>query len=535
MSYPFRSNPLTIACAFGALRAFCALGALGVFGAVIVCDGGCSKDGADEDAAVTESSSEARASDAAPPVAVTPAPTVRVPEPVGFDAFHPASADHIRAMIAAVRATPDDLDAWTRLGMVYHANELRDLAAPCYEYVIERAPNAARPLYYAALLEYDRGNVEPALGYLHRARQAEPAYVSGHTRAGDWYAVEGDFESARAAYEQVIPLAPHDPSANRGLARLDIQERRWTDAIDRLNAYLEHVPNDTTAQFLLASAYRGNGDPDAAAAAAPADASVGIIDEHDAWHAEIMLERRGFRPLLNRASQLIQADRIDEALSILEELRATAPDEPLVLINLHQAYRKLHRTDEALVLLERALELVPRYHMLRLYLAGTLLELAGQAENPGARSAHLDRALEHAEAANEIRPTFVFGHIMRADVLGAMGRADEAAEAMLRAADIERSNASYYRTAALKLVETEQWTPAIRALRRLDELEPDNVFTLYMLGSALANAGDREAGLEILLRAQTLAPNETRIADALRRLDETLDDTPDDTAGEPSP
>ncbi|MCA9295848.1 MAG: tetratricopeptide repeat protein, partial [Phycisphaerales bacterium] len=357
------------------------------------------------------------------------------------------------------------------------------------------------------------------------ARKAEPEYVTGHTRAGEWYAVEGDFDEARAAYEQALPLAPNDPATNRGLARLDIQEHHWTDAIDRLNAYLEHLPNDTTARFLLSSAYRGNGELEKAAAAAPADASVGIIDENDAWLAEIMMERRGFRPLLNRASQLIQADRVDEALAILEELRMSAPDEPLVLINLHQAYRKLHRTEEALQLLEQALKLVPRYHMTHLYLAGTLLELAGQTADADARMAYLDRALEHAVATNEIRPTFVYGHIMRADVLGAMGRADESAEAMLHAADLERSNGSYYRTAALKLIETEQWSSAIRALRRLDELEPDNAFTLYLLGSALVNSGDRDAGRAMLLRAQKLAPDEARIADTLRSLDGTASES----------
>ncbi|MCA9295574.1 MAG: hypothetical protein KC983_03635, partial [Phycisphaerales bacterium] len=150
-------------------------------GAAVVCTTGCTKSGpADTAASKKSDTAEAPTADRAPevaaPVTSKPVPAIEVPEPTSFDTFHPASADHIRAMIAAVRAAPDDLEAWTRLGMVYHANDLRELAAPCYEFVIARAPNAARPLYYAALLNYDRGYIETAFAYLNRARKAEPEY-----------------------------------------------------------------------------------------------------------------------------------------------------------------------------------------------------------------------------------------------------------------------------------------------------------------------------------------------------------------------
>jgi len=443
-----------------------------------------------------------------------------VPVPESYGPFDEDSARHMQACAEAVRESPDDIDAWTRLGMVYQANDLDDLAVRCYDRVIGMSPDATRTRYYAAILEFDRGNRDRALDHLTRVRRLAPEYVSAHTRAGAWYLEAGIPSAARAAFDDAILRAPLEPAANRGLARIDIQARNWDDAIARLESYLESVPDDTAAQFLLAAAYRGAGRTDDAARIMPADAQQNVVDGHDAWASEVMLERRGFRPQLTRASQLTRLGDPEEAARILEALREQSPDEALVHINLHQAYRALGRTDEALECLRTALELRPYFHMVHLYFAGALLQKAAEIDDDAEARMLIERALDHANTTVQIRPTFAAGHRMRADALNLLDRPVESAQAQLRTAELERDDPVLYLAAGLRLIQTSQWDDAISALHRLDELEPDNPRTLYLLGSALINRGDVEDGRGVLERALSLAPGEERIIAVLKQLDD---------------
>ncbi|MEM7230099.1 MAG: tetratricopeptide repeat protein [Planctomycetota bacterium] len=478
---------------------------------------GCGSDGTDDNAPMPD---DAQASAVKPDAAVEQAiePGQRVPVPPSFDAFDDATVAHMKESINAVRTSPQRPEGWSRLGMVYHANQLLDLAQACYDQALRLRPNAARPMYYSAILSHERGDTPSAITIGKRVRAAAPTYVPAQCRLAEWHYEVGGFDEALVVYESVLARAPKFGEAVRGRARILIQRRAWDEVISSLVAYLETNDDDGYARNLLATAYRGRGDagPDAEGMVGTVSATASPI--HDPWLEEMMLERRGVRQDVKRADRMIEEGKLDEAFALFDQLYENAPDDTTVLAHMHRAYRNVGRTAEALPLIERAVSLRPTFHMLHIYHAGTLLELA-RAASPAERTELIERAIASAERACALRPTYAYAHVMLSDALFQAGRIDDAATAAYDGAKLERTAPALYRSAAIRLVEAKRWAEVIEMASELNRLEPDDPGTLYLLGGALANNGDSDAAMTVLRKAAGLAPDNEQIRNALTQLE----------------
>ena len=108
-----------------------------------------------------------------------------------------------------------------------------------------------------------------------------------------------------------------------------------------------------------------------------------------------------------------------------------APDNFRAHFNLARLVGQTGGTDEMIALLEKSIELNPRFATAQLYLANTCLELD-----------RLERAMELAKTAIEIGPDpelVPFGHFILADVYQRMGRPRDAAREMALAQKLRGS------------------------------------------------------------------------------------------------
>lgn len=151
---------------------------------------------------------------------------------LGLDAPQEA-AEHYRSALAVA---PDDLVSLFGLGGLLFSEERFEEAYPH----LRRAADLSRD-------ESDHAD------YISLARRCAERLAEAAAARGQ------HDEAVRYRHESVL-LVPHDPGAQRDLARTLHAAGRKADAIDALTALLKADPDDTEATFLLGEIHREGGD-----------------------------------------------------------------------------------------------------------------------------------------------------------------------------------------------------------------------------------------------------------------------------------
>ena len=443
---------------------------------------------------------------------VTAEELARAPLPASFEGLDPDAEALIRAEARDVDEDATRPEAWTRLGMVLQAHGELSLARTCYDQRLVRDPEDARTWYYRALANEDLGAVAAANLDLLECERRDASYAPARWRRGLLALAERRFDDAETAFEAALALAPGDAAATVGLARLRLQERRAAEAIALLEEHLRALPTDANARWLLGTAYRDAGRLADAERMLAGGASAEPI-EIDPWQSELLTLQQGARVDFLRALELLGRGDVDAAEPLLEALRRETPDDPLVLVALHRAYRLRGDVDAAIELLLAAQRLAPRHEMVHLHLAGAYRDKANAGDGAPDR-ALLGLALESARAAADASPTYAEAHGMCGDVLLDLGQRAQATDAWLQAADLDRRSVRWQKKAAQALCLSGRWDEALPVLERLDTLEPDTPGTLYLLGAAHANMGRLDEAAAALERARVLAPDDAEVARA---------------------
>ncbi len=438
------------------------------------------------------------------------------PLPENLGNTDPAIVELFEGKVAEVRGNPRDSGSWQRLGMVYHAHGRLAPALECYRQSLTLAPNDARSHYFLALAEQRLGRIDEAVASLRRVTELDPGYAPAHWRLGLWLLDGGDTGGARHSTERALALAPADRAATLTLARTRLQASRPGEAAELIEAHLASQPEDGYAHSLLGRAYRQLGR----AADAERELIRGRGSEpgwRDSWSDEVDAMRTGLRAELDAAIAMLGATP-EKAVTELERLRSRDPDNVGLLINLGIGYRRADRLDDSAATLSEAVRLQPARPLAHLHLAVTYGAISRSSfELSGANEAFV-RALSHAERTIELRPGSAKGHAVRADLLSAGGRIDEAVESFLRAAELDPDDPQWLYHAASLRTRQGRWQEAVPLLERCLERAADNVDALFLLGASQANSGELTAAATNLERARRLTPGDPKVALALEQL-----------------
>ena len=146
--------------------------------------------------------------------------------------------------VAKIR--PDYADAETNIGLSYIQWEKYDEALPYLNESLKLAKDNARALYYLALVERNRGEVDEAIADLQKVIAQFPRSRDAHRELGFSYYQQHKYDLARAEYECVQTIDPDDLAAHYNLAilyrRLGLKEKASEQA-----AYFADQKDDPTA------------------------------------------------------------------------------------------------------------------------------------------------------------------------------------------------------------------------------------------------------------------------------------------------
>ncbi len=429
-----------------------------------------------------------------------------VPELAGYGTLEPAVATVLTERLTALAAARADADQWGRLAMALEANGLTPHAKEAYTTAAALPASHGRWWYHLGRLRSRDGDASGAVAAYDRAILQSPDYVAARWRRGLVLLDAGHLPEAEAAFRVAVNLAPGDSAGVTGLARVQLAQGNAQDAAATLRGLIDRAPHERYAYQLLGAAYRSLGRSAEADEALAAGAS-GEPQWSDAWANEVAAYRRGFAAMLKEATALGTEGNHQEAIRLLEQLRAERPDDRALVTYLGGIYAAAGRTAEAKTLLTGV--------------------LAAHADDFDATmnlaTAHLfDRAYGEADRmvarALDLRPNDADATRLRGVVAWRRGELDNADRWLSAAAAANPRDAKALAWIGSIRLERRQTARALAAYREAlarDPLLPD---ALVGGASAALAAGAVDDAVRWAARARTMAPAHSGLADLEKRL-----------------
>ncbi|MGO9804053.1 MAG: tetratricopeptide repeat protein, partial [Steroidobacteraceae bacterium] len=197
----------------------------------------------------------------------------------------------------------------------------------------------------------------------------------------------------------------------------------------------------------------------------------------------------------NLGAVLKQQGRLEEALVSLERVLQIEPDDVPVLVTAANCLCALGRAREAVPLYERALERNPRLIEAHNNLGNALQELGDRA-----------RAVGCYRQALALNPNDAEAHANLGNALRQLGQLEEALTSLERAVALDPAASLAHNNLGLALAARGRSAEAVASFRRALELNPRFVQALQNLGNLLCEAGDNRAAVDPFRRVLELDP-----------------------------
>ena len=422
----------------------------------------------------------------------------------------PGLVERIEVARAAVRAAPDSVETWSTLGLVFHANHLLDLAAPCYRQAGELAPDDARWPYQLSLVHSGLGQVDASVEALQAALALAPEEAALYWHLGQIRLDEGDTVAAESAFSEARRLAPGRAGGWRGRARVHLSRGDHAQAIADLEQALRLDPADAFSHHLRTRALRLAGRNE------EADREQGRGEggaptwpcEWDTERQEHMVVTLAVRRTI--AKELYDAGRFDQAIVVLERLNEQLADDLPHKRFLGRTYLRAGRTEDALAAYEQCLTMAPEDR-------NTLVGLA-EAQLRAGRD---DEALVTVERTLALHPRFGAAHHFHGVLLKNAGDISGAIAAFRACLQNDQRNLPTHIALGRALLELRRWDEAAATYENALRTNENSGDLHVGLAKARLMQEQLDAAEASLARSHSLRVNDTsfqrKVEGALRR------------------
>ena len=427
-------------------------------------------------------------------------------------------AQLIDRTVRGVTNDPRDASQWFKLGLVYEANKLYELATTCYEQSLQLGGREPRCWYHLGLARASQHHVDKAIAAVIRVTELAPSYAPAQWRLGLWRLDQADLDSAKTHFRKALNIDTQESAAWVGLAQVHLQRGENQAAVEVLSSFLGSAKNPRNVVYanrLLATAYQRLGRAEEAQAALRRGKDS-EADWTDPWQRELLDYRPAFGARLLRANKAMERNRFDEALTLYRQLLREQPDNPRILNKLGTTLGKKGRFDESITLLGQALEHDPNDFVTHLNLGYSYAHKSRLA--PATAAGYLDLAMQAVQRTLDIKPDHGPAHGFKGDLLLLQGKYDEAIEAYEKAAELDGRNPQWMFQAALIEVRLQRWAESTARLGRLTRQVPDHGDAWRALGVAQMNLGRLGDAQLSLAQAQRFKPGDPALRVALKLL-----------------
>lgn len=410
-------------------------------------------------------------------------------------------------LIQSKSAVATSAEDWKILGMLFQSNGLEEPSILAYQYSLTMKSDPMTH-YLLGISQADLGNYNQAIGSMSNISSCLPA----EWNQGYWQLDLGNNEEARKHFENALALDPTSAAAKIGLARVYLANQQPQKSIGLLQGMVDGGQKHPYITYLLGKSNQQAGNVEVAEQLLKNANSI-KPKWNDPWRDEMRSYQQGFSAKLIRAIQKIDANDLLGGLNALQEIESKYPFDPVVQNNLATVQMQLGQTNEAIQTLGKAMKESPDYAPLQLTMAFALAQVGEE-----------EQAVKFAEKAIALQPT-MFAAV---SFLGRLAyQRQDFQSAYLNyalAVELGDPNLRTREMLAEVLLRFNQFDKAIFQYEIVLSIDPRRTPSIGGLAVALANRGDRQQAMKVLLEARALYPNDgnlARAANAIQQMDST--------------
>lgn len=404
---------------------------------------------------------------------------------------------------------PGSMDALGKLAGLYHANGLLQEATRVYAALETLQPREPRWAHRHAVILAGYGEVEPSATRWNRVMTLAPDYLPARLRLGDLLLKADRPAEAAALWTEALRRVPDQPYALLGLARIEVEGGRWTEARARLERVVA-LTNYALGYDLIVSVCERQGDlARAAEIRARAKASGAYREFPDPWIDELIDVCHDAYRLSLEAGRDARGGNPTRARQLLERAIALSPSDVTHRFQLAGLLLEARDAAGAQQQLERCTQLAPTFADGWAHWAA----LRQQAGDAAGAARIVANGLQHCPDSPGL-------HLMRARHLRDAGHAADALSAYQMAIRLRPNEADAYLELATTLFRLERVPEGLTWLERGVAAEPEHPPTLALLALHAIGTGDEAAArgwLQRVGRQPRVAPEQAgRLREAFR-------------------
>jgi len=452
-------------------------------------------------------------------------------------------AESARELVAATRLAPLSADLHAELATTLRLLKRWDEAARALRTACELKPGNADYLAQLGEALLEAGEVEQGREALEEAVAAQPDNAEAHYQLGRAAEAQGQWDRAARAYGVTVNLAPDRGEAHHRLGRVLAHLGEWDQAAvhlraavrldDRrgdwhrdLGAALDVLGlSDEALTHYLRAVELGQREPRLLYAAGSLLRSAGRLAQARALLEQaVQAEPENVRAAFEFALTLDGLGDISGAQATLARVLSSAPeDEARYRWEWAQNLWSQGRRSEAEPHLRLVVERNPEQVEAIIYLA----QIRQEQGQPAEALSLVERALERLPRSPEL-------HRQAAELCGQMGRHREAANHLMEAVAIQPADAALRYRLGLALAAAGERDQALAQIRQARRLAPD--VGDYMLAQAqlAEETGRTYEAEEALSAAAALRPEDVTLQTRVGTLAAARGDWPGPLAAEPA-
>jgi tetratricopeptide (TPR) repeat protein len=381
----------------------------------------------------------------------------------------------IEHMEALTRLQPSDLDSWEVLGRLYKMNDQGKKAEEAFRKVLNVDPDSREGLGSLAQLYFEQGDYAGTVDLLKKIPEADmdPPLLG---MLGYAYSQTRDYESAVATYEKALAKDPENKELRRAYAVALIGTGNTAAARAELEKILKADPDDAATYLQMAKIDRQEGQFDQArkelerAKALQSDKS----DDMEISYQQAMLEEAAGNQ--DKAIELLQGLVKQSERPAGQYTPAEANNHAIFLEGVGRIYRAQHKYEPALQAFKQIVAL-----------GKDQVARGEQGIVDTLRQNHqLPQALSEVESALQKYPDERALKVLRAYVMGEVGRVEEAVKQLQGLMNNTPADEDLCLNIAQVYIQAKQYAQAEQAVNKAlgySSKPEEQVYSRFLLGS----------------------------------------------------